>query len=250
MEGTPPISAGTLLDGRVIYCQPRAGYRSGIEPILLAASVPARPGERVLELGTGAGAGLLALCARVERLSGVGIERDRVMAQIATDNFAANRFGGVRIVCGSVEGWRPDVAYDHAFANPPWHKVASTPSTDAAKRTAKVAGDATLAAWIRLMASAVRHRGTLSLILPAGLFGQAAHALLEAKCGEITLLPLWPKPSIHAKLVILQAVRDGKGACRVLPGVPLHTADGSYTADVDSVLRGGAGLSLLPQPSR
>ena len=35
---------GHLLGGRVRYAQPRAGFRSGIEPVLLASFVPARPG--------------------------------------------------------------------------------------------------------------------------------------------------------------------------------------------------------------
>ncbi|WBO57919.1 hypothetical protein GT370_11530 [Acidocella sp. MX-AZ03] len=48
-------SAGTLLGGRLAYRQLRAGHRSGFEPVLMAAFCPARPGVRVLELGTGAG---------------------------------------------------------------------------------------------------------------------------------------------------------------------------------------------------
>ena len=52
------VTQGHLLGGRVRYAQPRSGFRSGIEPVLLAAAVPARPGERVLEAGSGAGAAL------------------------------------------------------------------------------------------------------------------------------------------------------------------------------------------------
>jgi tRNA1(Val) A37 N6-methylase TrmN6 len=244
MDGAPKISTGTLLDGRVIYCQPLAGYRTGIEPILLAASVPARPGERVLEAGTGAGAGLLSLCARVGALSGTGIERDPLMARLAAENLAANFCADIRIACASVEDWHPEVAYDHAFANPPWHKEASTPSPDVARRHAKVAGGATLRTWVARLASALRHRGTVSLIVPAGLFAQAADALIEAKCAEIALLPLWPRPSAQAKLVILQAVKNGRGACRVLPGLTLHAADGSFTREADQVLRGGVALGM------
>ena len=51
----PPTAIS--LGGRVSYAQPREGFRSGIEPVLLAAAIPARAGDRVLEGGTGAGAG-------------------------------------------------------------------------------------------------------------------------------------------------------------------------------------------------
>ncbi len=85
---------GYLLGGRVRYAQPKAGFRSGIEPVLLAAAIPARPGEHVLEAGTGAGAGLLCLAARVPGLTGVGIERDPGLTAIAAANGVANGFSG------------------------------------------------------------------------------------------------------------------------------------------------------------
>ena len=85
-------SAGTLLDGRLHHAQPTAGHRTALEPVLLAAAIPARPGERVLEGGTGSGAALLCLAARVAGLYAVGIERDAAMAALARDNMAANGF--------------------------------------------------------------------------------------------------------------------------------------------------------------
>ena len=38
----PELTDGTLLGGKVIYRQKSSGYRTGIEPVLLAAFVPAR----------------------------------------------------------------------------------------------------------------------------------------------------------------------------------------------------------------
>ena len=55
---------GHLLDGRVRYAQPRRGFRSGIEPVLLAAAIPARPGARVLDICCGTGDLMLALGKR------------------------------------------------------------------------------------------------------------------------------------------------------------------------------------------
>ena len=44
-----------FLDGRLRIRQPANGYRAGADPVFLAAAVPAKPGESVLELGCGAG---------------------------------------------------------------------------------------------------------------------------------------------------------------------------------------------------
>ena len=44
-----------FLGQRLQLLQPAKGYRAGIDAVLLAASIPARKGERVLEAGSGAG---------------------------------------------------------------------------------------------------------------------------------------------------------------------------------------------------
>src|SRR5690348_11130011 len=115
------VTHGHLLGGRVRYAQPAQGFRSGLEPVLLAASVPARPGERVLEGGSGAGAALLCLAARVPGVQGVGIEQDTALCGLASDNTAANGFADLRFVRADMTA-PPDLgAFDHACANPPYH---------------------------------------------------------------------------------------------------------------------------------
>ena len=59
MSSTPDITEGGLLDGRVRLRQPARGYRAGMDAALLAAACDARPGDRVLEAGCGAGGALL-----------------------------------------------------------------------------------------------------------------------------------------------------------------------------------------------
>ena len=49
------LSHDAFLGGRLRIAQPRAGYRAGIDPVLFAASIPARAGQSVLELGCGSG---------------------------------------------------------------------------------------------------------------------------------------------------------------------------------------------------
>ncbi len=237
-------SEGTLLGGRIVYRQKLQGYRTGIEPILLAACIPALPGDRVVEGGTGAGAALLALHARVPGIEGLGVERDDSLAALAAANFQINRAVALRAQCQALEDWTPDGTYDHAFANPPWHRADGTPPLDLGRRRAKLAGSDLLSIWVCALAAPLRRRGTLSLVLPAASLSQAVAALEASHCQELTLLPLWPHQGKPAKLIILQAVKDGRGASRVLPGLVLHEPDGAYTPQADAVLRDAAALVL------
>jgi tRNA1Val (adenine37-N6)-methyltransferase len=235
------LTHGTLLDGRVRYAQPEAGYRTGLEPVLLAAAVPAAAGDRVLEAGTGAGAGLLCLAARVPGLTGLALERDPEMARLAEANFAANGEAGVQALAVDLLQWAPVGVFDHAFANPPWHDPAGTASPLAERRAAKQAEKGLLREWVARLAAGLRPRGTLSLILPAASLLDATAALAAAKCEEVTVFPLWPHAGKPAKLLIIQGIRLGRGPCRVLPGLILHD-DSGLTAAADAILCDGKQL--------
>jgi tRNA1Val (adenine37-N6)-methyltransferase len=247
METAPPpeTTRGTLLDGKVAYTQPRHGYRTGIEPVLLAAAVPARPGDTVLEAGTGAGAALLCLATRVPAMSGVGVERDPSMAALAMHNIAANGLTDrLTVTTADIQTFSTTTLFDHACANPPWHdpdgSASSNPGRDAAKR----ARPGLLAGWAAALASALRPRGTLTLILPASSLAEGMAALQHAGCGSPALLPLWPRAETPARLILLQAVRGGNGPARVLAGLTLHTAGQEYTEAAQAVLRRGNQISF------
>ena len=51
-------TADAFLGGRLTLKQPVAGYRAGVDPVLLASAVAAQAGQSVLELGCGTGAAL------------------------------------------------------------------------------------------------------------------------------------------------------------------------------------------------
>ena len=204
------------------YCQPADGYRTGIEPVLLAAFSPAREGDRVLEVGCGAGAGLLCLLSRLPGVHGVGLERDPAMAALARQNAALNQLP-FEVTVGGIADFQGG-PFDHAFANPPWHDAASTPS--ATKAWAKQGGPDLLAEWLLAMRRAVRHGGTVTLLIPAGQFGRAAASALAAGLGGLVLTPLWPRAGAPAKLILLRATAGSRAADQVEPGLVLHEGAG------------------------
>ena len=212
---------------------------------MLAASVMAKFGERVLEAGTGAGAALLCLSARINGVHAVGVEIDEALAGLAAANATANGFTQIKIQTGRIESIALQGQFDHAMANPPYHIANSSespiPGRDAAKR-----GSAMLIeAWIERMGVALRRHGSLSLSVPAAIVPICLSAMAKHHCPCTTVFPFWPKASRPAKLVLLRGVKCARSPMRLMPGLILHQPDGSFTEAAKAVLA-GASLNLDP----
>ncbi|HEY4172529.1 MAG TPA: methyltransferase [Rhodopila sp.] len=238
------ITDGHLLGGRVIYRQPASGFRSGIEPVLLAASVSARPHEHVLEAGTGAGPALLCLTARVPGVQATGVEADATMASLAAANARVNNITAIDIVAERIEAATFLRPFDHAIANPPYHPSDSPPSPIAGRETAKRGSETLMAAWIERLSGALRDRGSLTLVVPAGMVPACLAAMIQYRCPCTILFPLWPKTGRPAKLVLLRGVKNGLTPMRIAAGLVLHNPDGSFTPDAQAILTGGSALPL------
>jgi len=236
----------TLLGGRVRLRQPRAGLRAGLDAVLLAASIGARPGETVLEGGCGSGAVFLCLLARVPGLRVVAVERDPALAALARENAALN---GVAEHVTVLEGDIADPALrralpraQHAMANPPYWPGGTAPP-EALRAGATHAGTGpSLAAWAEALAGPLAHRGSLTLVLPTARFSEAAAALRDAGCTEVGLMPLWPRAGQPARRILLRGLRGGRGADSLPPGLVLHEG-GGWSAAANAVLRDAAPLA-------
>lgn len=237
------LTEGSLLGGKIRYRQFAAGHRSGFEPVLLAASVPVKPGETVLEAGTGAGAALLCLNRRVAGVAGTGVEIVPELAELANENFKINGLSSYSCVCADIGQAGFGAVFDHAMANPPWHGAASTKSPDAKRALAHHAGPGLLKQWIGGLSACLKPRGGLTLILPAALYGEASACLRQHRYGAIQLFPLWPRAGQPAKLVIIAARRGAGGPDKVLPGLVLHDQNG-ITEAAQSILRDGKPTAL------
>src|SRR5437868_6391115 len=117
-----------FLGGQLRLRQPKSGHRAGHDAMLLAASTPARSGDRVVDFGAGVGAAGLALARRVAGIELVLVEIDPGLAALARDNAAANALAADVVVLDvtsnasafAAAGLTPDSA-DVVLMNPPFN---------------------------------------------------------------------------------------------------------------------------------
>ncbi len=247
VETTPPqIVENGLLNGRVRLRQPARGYRAGMDAALLAAAVPALPGQTVIEAGCGAGAVLMQIAARRPDVRLMGIERDPAMAALAVENAALNDVAATTTIhSGDVAaGFRPlDAAPgDWAVSNPPFFDNAGALRAPAeGKRGAWMADDG-LKAWTSFLLKAVREGGRVVVIHRADRLADLL-ALLDEKAGSFAIRPIHPFADEPAKRVLIQAIKTGRAPLRLLPPLVLHDREGGkHSPQAEAILRGEAAL--------
>lgn len=231
-----------FLGGQVMVRQSQHGFRAGLDAVMLAAAVPARAGEDVLELGAGAGTASLCLARRSDGVRVRGIEIDPELVALAGENAEANGMAErATFVAADVfdlpsELRRP---FSHVLCNPPFHDAAGETAPNPGRARA-LQDNGTLTSWLTVGLKRTVSGGSFTAILRADRLSEALGALPDR---GLSVFPLWPRAGEPAKRVLIQVQQGSRRPLRLLSGLVLHQADGRYTPEADAVLR-GEGLSL------
>jgi tRNA1(Val) A37 N6-methylase TrmN6 len=215
--------------------------------VFLAAAVPARSGDRVLELGCGVGAAALCLAARLPGITVTGVEREAQAAALARRNATATGLPleVVEADIGQLPPGLRGMGFDHVMMNPPYF-TSGPLAGDAARAGARHEGTP-LTVWIDTAIRRLRPGGRMTLIQAVDRVPEILRAC-DARLGSLTLRPLAPREGRPAGRVIVTGRKGGRAAFSLLPPFvlhagPAHVADAdSYTPRAQAILRDGAGF--------
>ncbi len=243
------LSEDAFLGGRLRLLQPVKGYRAGVDPVLLAASVPARSGQSVLDLGCGAGAAMLCLGARVPGVRLAGVELQPDYADLARRNASVNGIAAEVHRADLVDLPAPlrQMQFDHVIANPPYFRSGAHSRARDTGRATALGGGLALSEWVVTAARRLAAKGRFYAIqraerLPELLAGCAG------RLGSVEVLPLAARADRAPHLIVLRARKDGRApfhlhAPLIMHKGSAHLQDGpDYVPAIESVLRSAAAL--------
>lgn len=256
MDSPMMTTQDAFLGGRLMIEQPRSGYRAGLDPVLLAASIPAKTGQSILELGCGVGTALCCLAARIPQLRLWGIERQKQLAQLARDNLVRNAVEG-SIVEADLQS-PPDIlraqSFDHILANPPFFdRTQGTRAHEATKESGR-GQDTPLQLWVDFASKRLVPQGFAHFLINAAQLPE----LLSAVHAGPFAAQAWPiaaRAQRPAKTVIVRLRKGGKTPFSLNAPIILHRGEAhagdtapKYHPQIEEVLRHGAAL-MMPQRS-
>ena len=94
MEDTNLYTKDYLLKNKIIYYQYKKGYRTGIEPIILASKVGAEA-SKILDIGGGCGSISLILAYRNKKSYVYGWDKNNDFLLLANKNKLDNNFNNL-----------------------------------------------------------------------------------------------------------------------------------------------------------
>lgn len=243
------LSVDAFLGGALQIAQPIKGYRAGSDPVLLAASVQAHEGQRVLELGCGGGVASLCLGRRIAGLNLQGIEVQPVYARLAAQNAQRNGIA-LQITCSDLSDLPEPLRsqqFDHIIANPPYFdRKRGIAATDAGRETG-LGGSTPLSEWIAVAAKRLAPKGHAHFVQRIDRLPEILTAM-GRRLGSIEVQPLSARAGRAPHLVLVRAKKDGRADFRLHAPIIVHqgaehddnTKD--YNPLIEAVLRRGAFL--------
>lgn len=237
-----------FLRGQFELIQPVQGHRSGLDALLLAATVPDEGEGSILDLGAGSGAVGFAVASRAENCRVTLVETDlpsceRAARGLKLDTNAdfASRVEVLRCNVAELARNRAPEAYDVVLANPPFNgdHYRSSPNGDRAR--AHDGDRKTVQAWWQVAARMVRPHGTVTFILRAEAWLDSD---LPRVLGDVRLLPIHPKATAPASRIIVSARKGRRARPSILPGLVLHEHDGRFTPSANRIFEGRDVLPL------
>lgn len=212
-------------------------YSFSIDAVLLAAFARAKHRDVVVDVGTGTGVIPLLMWGRWRPSHIYGVEIQPQLADMARRSVILNGLEGVIDI---IEGDVRDITslFDHnkvdvVVCNPPYHPLnsgrAQQSTVNATARVERLLCIPELAsAASRMLKSA----GRLAMVHRPERLTELLAAISEKHIEPKRIQFVHPSASKPAKMVLLEAVKDGGRQLAVLPPLFIQDQDGQYTDEI------------------
>ncbi|MEE3295482.1 MAG: methyltransferase [Pseudomonadota bacterium] len=244
------ITKNKFLGGRLKVFQQKHGFRAGHDSVILASAIPAKEGEKCLELGIGCGVVSLCLSQRVKNLKIVGIENNAEVLNLTRRNISMNDMDtNITVIKGNLDRGIEDFpelkrqTFDHVFSNPPYYiENEIVFPLDDSKKNAYTGNKDTLKVWLKIALTFVKSRGSVTFINHIKNFPEMLN-IFTTTMGDVKITPIFSNREKPASRVIISGTRDSKKPIKLNNGLVLNNQDGKTPKEVDNILRNGTALN-------
>ena len=220
--------------------QKTAGFRFGMDAVLLSDFVRAEAQATVADFGTGTGILPLLMWGRGKGQRFEAFEIQREMADMARRSVALNGLSArIRVHEASVEE-APSLlssgSVDVIVCNPPYGMPGATlHNPGLSKDLARHQDPRGLKPWFTAAYRLLRGRGRMALIYPAPMMLSLMNDLSRAALIPKRFRLIYPRVDKPANLVLVEAVKDARPTLQPEPPLIVYEQDGTMTPELRKI---------------
>ena len=234
------LSVDAFYNGQVKVYQRKSGYRFSIDAAILASFPHLKPGQKVLDLGTGCGIVPILLTHKYPDVKCYGVEIQEGLFHIASMNVKENQMeDSISLFLKDMKKInRKDTlgAVDVVTCNPPYRKGNSgriNPDNEKALARHEITiqlHDVIITAYEMLK----RKGKCIFIYIPdriAEILSEMRSIGLEPK----RLRCIHSNIFSEAKLILIEGVKGGGTGVKIVPPLYVYNPDGSYTPEMEKI---------------
>ena len=212
----------------------------GMDAVLLSGFAHVKPGELVLDIGTGTGIIPLLLSAKTKGKHFTGLEIQPAMADMASRSVAYNHLEDrIDIVCGDVREseklWKGGT-WDVITCNPPYmNESHGLQNPDDALAIARHEICCSLGDVVRESARMLKSRGRMYMVHRPHRLIDIIDTMRRYKLEPKTMQMVHPFADKEANMVLIEAVKDGGAHLHVPAPIIVYESQGVYTKAIREI---------------
>lgn len=224
--------------------QSRAGFRYGIDAVLISAFARVRAEEKVLDMGTGTGIIPILLAAKTPGRSFTGLEIQEKSVGMARRSVAYNRLEEkIRIVAGDIREAAAifgPASFDVVISNPPYmtgqHGLLNP---DMAKAVARHEVLCTLEDLVRETARVLTSKGRFYLVHRPFRLAEIMGTLMKYRLEPKRMQLVYPYIDREPNMVLLEASKNGNPRITVEKPLIVYEKPGQYSRQIREIYGDG-----------
>jgi tRNA1Val (adenine37-N6)-methyltransferase len=236
----------TTLDGirDIKICQNSNGYRFSVDALLLYSFVKVKHASRIADLGAGSGIIGLLLARKYVNATVTLVELQKSLFCLAEKNILINGLEErVRAVCADIKSMKTTeslLPYDLIVSNPPFRTSTSgLLSVGEEKAVARHELKLRFSDLAEAASHLLKPRGRFSLIFHPERLPEIFEKMRSRRLEPKRIRFVHNDSGAVSKIVLIEAVKDGRMGLKVEKPLFLYREDGTYTPELDEMYRGG-----------